>query len=97
MHFQIFSFDCKFQPPFQSDQIGIIHTKWRPADAIISISEKLRREFQNEFSKTIPRLELNGHTEESFAYIPEPGFDTIMEELLRNSFRHEILHLTLIR
>jgi len=70
-----------------SDQIGIIHKNWRPAEAIDQIAEELRREFRLTYGKTIPRVKLGGHLNTSFHYIPAPGFDTIVEHVLRNSFR----------
>lgn len=67
-----------------SDQVGIIQRRWRPEDAIMQISDQLRSEFPG---KAIPRVQINGHTDSAFPYIPEFGFDRIMEELLKNSFR----------
>ena len=66
--------------------MGIIQRRWRPEDAIMQISDKLRSEFHG---KAIPRVQINGYTDSAFPYIPEFGFDRIMEELLKNSFRHD--------
>ena len=63
-----------------------LQRRQRPEDAIMQISDKLRSEFHG---KAIPRVQINGHTDSAFPYIPEFGFDRIMEELLKNSFRHD--------
>lgn len=70
---------------FSRDRIGIIEKKWRPADEIIGIGEKISQEW-SQFCEAPPRIKLNGHTEAQFPYIPM-GINYILQEILKNSFR----------
>lgn len=70
----------------KTEQIGMIQTRWCPADSIDSISRKVQQEFFTE-SLNPPRVKLNGHTEAMFPYFPSPGFEDILVELFRNAFR----------
>lgn len=70
----------------KTEQIGMIQTRWCPADSIDSISRKVQQEFYAE-SLNPPRVKLNGHTEAMFPYFPSPGFEDILVELFRNAFR----------
>lgn len=70
----------------KTEQIGMIQTRWCPADSINSISRIVQQEFFTE-SLNPPRVKLNGHTEAMFPYFPSPGFEDILVELFRNAFR----------
>jgi len=69
----------------KTEQIGMIQTRWCPADSIDSISRRVQSEFNSELNP--PRVKLNGHTEAMFPYFPSPGFEDILVELFRNAFR----------
>lgn len=79
----------------KTEQIGMIQTRWCPADAIDSISRRIQSEFYSEHLNP-PRVKLNGHTQAVFPYFPRPGFEDIMVELFRNAFRFILLKTELI-
>jgi len=84
----------------KTEQIGMIQTRWCPADSIDSISRIVQQEFYKEHLSP-PRVKFNGHTEAMFPYFPSPGFEDILVELFRNAFRFilikfetKLIHLT---
>ena len=68
-----------------TDRIGIIEKRWKPADEIYGVGEKIRAEWEQYTDKT-PRIRITGHAEITFPYIPM-GVNYIIQELLKNSFR----------
>jgi [3-methyl-2-oxobutanoate dehydrogenase (acetyl-transferring)] kinase len=72
----------------ESSKIGIIDTRWRPADAIEEVARKIQLESMDTLSGHVnpPRVKLDGHTEACFPFIPT-ALEFILEEVFRNAFR----------
>jgi len=66
-------------------RIGIIESKWKPAQVVEKIAEDVRKMWKL-YCDNPPQIKLNGHTEAEFPFIPV-GVDYILHELFNNSFR----------